>query len=108
MRATRDALPARVEADETIFNPNKHRLLDARTAVRPRAGEVWIERSMKRARGAPNVSGGKALRTCRGRAGTSAGGCSAAERRLRDPRDTHAAAIDGLLCNPAIEKGDVA
>ena len=36
------ALSARVAADETIFNPNKHRLVVLEEPF-PRAGEVWIE-----------------------------------------------------------------
>ena len=37
-----DALTERVKADETIFNPNIHRLMVRETGL-PGAGEVWIE-----------------------------------------------------------------
>jgi hypothetical protein len=36
------ALIERITADETIFNPNKHRVTVLDEAV-PRSGEVWIE-----------------------------------------------------------------
>lgn len=37
-----EALRQRILSDETIFNPNKHRL-DVLDETAPRAGEVWIE-----------------------------------------------------------------
>ena len=36
------ALTARIESDETVFNPNKHRLTILDRCA-PRSGEVWIE-----------------------------------------------------------------
>jgi hypothetical protein len=77
------ALVDRVEADETIFNPNKHRvtLLDE---ARPRSGEVWIERLGL----GPDAVGWR-LFDARGRPLGSA--------------ELHAAA-ELLLCNPAIER----
>lgn len=85
------ALVARIESDETIFNPNKHQvaLLDAGT---PRSGEVWIESLGPASRTAPDAIGW----------------------RLFDARDEPVsrreldAAIDRLLCNPAIERAIVA
>ena len=74
----------RIEADETIFNPNKHRvrLLDETT---PRAGEVWIEDL-----GAPNPTiVAWRLLAANGEPATGA---------MVD------AAIERLLCNPAIER----
>ena len=80
------ALTDGIMADETIFNPNKHRLtiLD-RDAPGP--GEVWIE---------PLVA--------------STSGPAAIAWRLLDEtgapveRSVLAAAIERLLCNPAIER----
>jgi phosphoribosylformylglycinamidine (FGAM) synthase PurS component len=85
------ALIARIESDETIFNPNKHQvaLLDEGT---PRSGEVWIESLGPTPRAAPDAIGW----------------------RLFDARDEPVsrreldAAIDRLLCNPAIERAVVA
>jgi len=37
------SLRARIEHDERLFNPNKHRL-DLFADARPRPGEAWIER----------------------------------------------------------------
>jgi hypothetical protein len=85
------ALLESVEADETIFNPNKHvATILARPA--PRAGEVWIESLEDVSR--PERSGRAAaiawrLLDARG-APLDAGG-------LR-------AAVERLLCNPAIER----
>ncbi|MGC1380595.1 MAG: hypothetical protein WA814_06180 [Candidatus Baltobacteraceae bacterium] len=79
------ALGDRVRADETIFNPNKHRLVLLESAA-PRPGEVWIE---------PLEPGGR---------------CKAIAWRLwegeRVPASHYvlAAAVERLLCNPAIEK----
>jgi hypothetical protein len=85
------ALLKSVEADETIFNPNKHvATILARPA--PRAGEVWIESLEDLSH--PERSGRAAavawrLLDARG-APFDAGG-------LR-------AAVERLLCNPAIER----
>jgi hypothetical protein len=79
------ALAKRVAADETIFNPNKHRLTVLDEPL-PRAGEVWIE----------------PLAACRReRAGAW---------RLFDETGAPVsaavldAAIERLLCNPAIDR----
>jgi len=80
-----ESLEARVEADETIFNPNKHRLTLLDQAA-PRAGEVWIRRR-------DATTGGPAAVAWRlfGARGEPAG------------REVLAAAVERLLCNPAIE-----
>jgi phosphoribosylformylglycinamidine (FGAM) synthase PurS component len=80
------ALVARITSDETVFNPNKHRLtvLDD---DEPRTGEVWIE---------PLRSAGR--------------GPAATAWRLFDAngepvsQSTLAAAAERLLCNPAIDR----
>ncbi len=80
------ALADRVAADETIFNPNKHRLTVLERAA-PGRGEVWIE---------PLVA--------------SKTGPAAIAWRLLDgngapvARGVLAAAIERLLCNPAIDR----
>ncbi|HEY6450900.1 MAG TPA: hypothetical protein VIX60_09505, partial [Candidatus Cybelea sp.] len=97
-----EALAARVKADETIFNPNKHRLtvLDECT---PRDGEVWIvplshpERSREAAEFKDQRSG-------------KGGESSSVSWRLFDAkgapvaRSVLDAAIERLLCNPAIDR----
>jgi hypothetical protein len=76
------ALIERVTADETIFNPNKHRLTVLDEAV-PRPGEIWIE----------PLEGGRAT------AWRLLGPDSAAL-----DRESLRAAVERLLCNPAIER----
>jgi hypothetical protein len=78
------ALVKRVEADATIFNPNKHRAI-VLSESRPRPGEVWIE-SLD---GAPRKVTAWRLFDVRGEPLSSG--------------DLHAAA-ERLLCNPAIER----
>jgi hypothetical protein len=77
-------LVARIESDETIFNPNKHRL-SVLEAPAPRAGEVWIE-----SRGA-EATGAVAWRLFDAQ-GEPVG------RAVLD------AAIERLLCNAAIDR----
>lgn len=78
------------EPDETIFNPNKHRMAVLEVAA-PRAGEVWIEPLAPSLRKAP----------------------AAIAWRLYGVRDVPVArreldaAIERLLCNPAIERSVV-
>jgi len=78
------ALTSRVMADETIFNPNKHRLTVLDECA-PRAGEVWIE-------------------------ALDAEGLGAVSWRLFDAKGAPVdravldAAIERLLCNPAIDR----
>ncbi len=95
-----DDFIARIESNETIFNPNKHRLADL-GVDQPRPGEVWIAEH-----GAHDEThehlGGKRI-----------AGLSQPHRyvgwRLLDqkgaPVDTPVvrAAAQRLLCNPAIE-----
>jgi hypothetical protein len=81
-----EILKARVAADETIFNPNKHRLAILDEAS-PRAGEVWIQ-ALEAAASAPEAIAWRLL---------NAHG-EPVERAVLE------AAIDRLLRNPAIEK----
>lgn len=80
------ALAKRIVADETIFNPNKHRFRVLERAS-PRAGEVWIESLA-----------------------ASSHGPAATAWRLFDAhgapvkRGVLDAAIERLLCNPAIDR----
>ncbi|MBV8153487.1 MAG: hypothetical protein JO160_01705 [Candidatus Eremiobacteraeota bacterium] len=81
-----EALRQRVERDETLFNPNKHRLAILKSGS-PRPGEVWIEtlgerpEAVRRYVGWRLFKGNEAL-----------------------PRETLVAAVEALLCNPAIER----
>ena len=76
------ALAARVESDESLFNPNKHRVtvLDADA---PRAGELWIVQD-----NADRPIGWRLFTAPGVPAGT----------------DVLAQAAERLLCNPAIER----
>ncbi len=84
--ADAETLTHRVMADETMFNPNKHRVAVLEDSL-PREGEVWIEPLTPLRRGA-----------------------AATAWRLFDARGTPVqravleAAIERLLCNPAIER----
>jgi hypothetical protein len=86
------ALLERVRADETIFNPNKHVATILERSA-PREGEVWIEsldagnRDSERGRG-PSAVAWRLL---------DAHGAAIGAGGLR-------AAIERLLCNPAIER----
>lgn len=85
-----EAVVARVEADETCFNPNKHRLQLLKSAE-PRAGEVWIETLP--------VPG------TREAAPTRAVGWRLFDREGAPVRrEVVAEAVERLLCNPAIER----
>jgi hypothetical protein len=79
-------LARRVEADETVFNPNKHRLrvLDA---AQPRPGEVWIV-PLRRLDAGPAAIAWR-LFDARG---------ATVDRGVLD------AAIERLLCNRAIDR----
>ena len=79
------ALLSRVESDATIFNPNKHRARVLEHAY-PGDGELWIEPLHAR----------EVARAIAWRLFVS--GQRRADRRLL------AAAAEGLLCNPAIER----
>jgi hypothetical protein len=82
-----ESLRRRVIADETIFNPNKHRLI-VLDAIVPRAGEVWIE---------PLSAGGDTRRVAVAWRLFDAHGEPVAPGVLE-------AATDRLLCNPAIDR----
>jgi hypothetical protein len=81
----------RLEHDETIFNPNKHRLSVLR-GTRPREGEVWIEPFW-------DDSAAAVLRARRYVGWRLFTGEGAPARR-----DVVEAAVAALLCNPAIER----
>jgi hypothetical protein len=86
-------LAARVKADETIFNPNKHRLI-VLDQPSPRRGEVWIEPLPEHAILSSVAESGPAAIAWRlfGADGVPVS------------TDVLAAAIERLLCNPAIER----
>ncbi len=86
-----ETLAAHIETDETIFNPNLHRLAVVDGAV-PRAGELWIE--PLRARVGP--SGVEERHAVAWRL-FEKGGAPAR-------RQTLAEAAEKLLCNPAIDR----
>ena len=85
-----EELRARVERDESIFNPNKHRITML-PSPSPRTGEVWIETIGAESR----VARMPARRYVGWR--LFAGDAPA-------PRATLDAAVQALLCNPAIER----
>jgi phosphoribosylformylglycinamidine (FGAM) synthase PurS component len=80
------ALVRRVKADETIFNPNKHRL-EVLAQPAPRPGELWVEPLGP----APHRAAAVAWRL------TGARGLPASSQMLE-------AAAERLLCNPAIDR----
>ncbi len=83
-----EGLRERIERDERLFNPNKHRL-ERLSEMRPREGEVWVEML-----DAPSSVPMRRLVSWRlfDRAGEPLGG------------DELDAACLRLLCNPAIER----
>ncbi len=85
--APADELAARVTRNESVFNPNKHRLrvLDANA---PRSGEVWIEEAGARWADADRYVGWRLF----------------GEGDRPVDRATLEAAAERLLCNPAIER----
>lgn len=92
---------SRVESNETIFNPNKHRL----TVVdqnRPRSGEVWIEElgrhdEVREHLGGKKIPGISNARRYVGWRMLRADGTPEGHEVLR-------LATERLLANPAIEK----
>ncbi|MGR4064908.1 MAG: hypothetical protein ACLQPV_05620 [Vulcanimicrobiaceae bacterium] len=78
------ALRARIETDESVFNPNKH-ALTVLEGLEPRAGEVWIEELEARV---PRCFVGWRLLDATGQP---------------VPRQAVVTAAERLLCNPAIE-----
>ena len=83
-------LRAHIERDEAVFNPNKHRI-SVLTSPKPRPGEVWIETI-----GDETIVAGMPARRYVGWRLFS--GDSHAPRAVLD------AAVESLLCNPAIER----
>lgn len=94
-------LAQRIEGNETIFNPNKHKLAVLEEA-KPRAGEVWIE-ELGAHDNRREYLGGKAI-----------AGLSNARRYVAwrffgasgkpEARELLERAASRLLCNPAIEQ----
>jgi phosphoribosylformylglycinamidine (FGAM) synthase PurS component len=74
-----------VRDDETLFNPNKHRLSVLEEAT-PRPGEVWIEQD-------------DGSRTVGWRLYAAAGRPAS--------REVLQSACDRLLCNPAVERATI-
>ncbi|HVN68802.1 MAG TPA: hypothetical protein VMU38_03985 [Candidatus Binatia bacterium] len=87
-----ERLTARIESDESIFNPNLHRL-SALDRAAPRPGEAWIE---PRARASDAAADDKQLRAIAWRLFDKSGKPATNEVVLR--------AVERLLCNPAIER----
>jgi phosphoribosylformylglycinamidine (FGAM) synthase PurS component len=91
------ALVRRVKADETIFNPNKHRL-EVLAQAAPGPGELWVEPL------APSLDSARDDKRRRAAAVawrlTGARGLPASSQML-------GAAAQRLLCNPAIERARV-
>jgi phosphoribosylformylglycinamidine (FGAM) synthase PurS component len=87
------ALIDRIMADETIFNPNKHRVTVLGEPA-PRSSEVWIEPLERVTLSLSKGDGEKAATAWRlfGRNDAAV------------DRETLRAAVEGLLCNPAIER----
>jgi hypothetical protein len=86
-----DALRQRIVSDESIFNPNKHRLSVLAEAA-PRDGEVWIEPLDRRR----VYVEGRRMVAIAWRLFNSDG--APVERAVLDM------AIERLLCNPAIDR----
>ncbi|HET9030769.1 MAG TPA: hypothetical protein VFN49_11405 [Candidatus Aquilonibacter sp.] len=91
---------ARMESNETIFNPNKHRLVDL-GIDRPRPGEVWIaERGAhdetREHLGGKRIAGISKARRYVGWRLVQSNGAPADDAVVRS-------AAELLLCNPATE-----
>jgi phosphoribosylformylglycinamidine (FGAM) synthase PurS component len=93
-------LSTRVSANATLFNPNKHRL-EVLDRAGPSAGETWISPAdrhdeIREHLGGTGIAGvTRAVRSVGWRL-TSAGDAPAGHETL-------VRAVEGLLCNPAIE-----
>ncbi len=85
----------RVERNETLFNQNKHEL-QVLTGERPREGEAWIEQ-LDAQDVALRIAGVKRGRRYVGWRLFAHGHTPADAQTVR-------AAVDQLLCNPAIER----
>lgn len=88
-------LAARFERNETLFNPNKHRL-EVLDEVTPRAGELWVEPLDAAAREI-RVDGVRGARRFIGWRLWGAPGVAAGP-------ELQERAASALLCNPAIER----
>ena len=86
---------ARVMANETLFNPNKHEL-DVLEHDKPRAGEAWIAELDARDE-AMRVRGVRSGRRFIGWRLFARGHEAAPPQTVRE-------AVEKLLCNPAIER----
>ena len=94
-------LAARVEANASMFNPNKHRL-NVLESNAPRAGETWIDEAgehddVREHLGGSAVPGVTRVSRSVGWRLYGPGGVPVAHETL-------VRAVDALLCNPAIEK----
>lgn len=85
----------RVERNETLFNQNKHELL-VLDADRPREGEAWIEQ-LDAKDVSLRIAGVASARRYVGWRLFTQGHTPAGPQTVR-------AAVDQLLCNPAIER----
>jgi len=90
-----------VQANETLFNPNKHDLTEL-SQPRPHEGEVWIEElgedpGLRARLGGKMISGVRSARRFTGWRLVGQTGVPADDPVRR-------AAADLLLCNPAIER----
>jgi phosphoribosylformylglycinamidine (FGAM) synthase PurS component len=96
-----DGLLEAVQANETLFNPNKHELSELALG-RPREGEVWVEEAGEdpglRARlGGKMISGVRSAKRFSGWRLFAQNGAPA-------ERSAVGSAAELLLCNPAIER----
>ncbi|MHB1551221.1 MAG: hypothetical protein ACYDG0_01265 [Vulcanimicrobiaceae bacterium] len=82
----------RIARNEALFNPNVHELEVLEKNV-PRPGEAWIEML----RGEPEAAGGSGVRRSMGWRLYTEGDTPADAATVR-------AAVEALLCNPAIER----
>jgi phosphoribosylformylglycinamidine (FGAM) synthase PurS component len=94
-------LADRVRANATVFNPNKHRL-EVLDRPAPRSGEAWIDKAGDHDEVREHLGGTRIESVSRANRSVA--------WRLRAPggapvaRETLVRAVEGLLCNPAIEK----
>lgn len=92
----------RLRANEAIFNPNKHRLEVLDASRGPRPGEVWIAKADERDEVRERL-GGKGIASV-ARARRYVGWRLLGADGAPVSREMLSAAVERLLCNPAIEK----